>query len=356
MHLMIDRRTWQSFRSVSRRAFTLTDLQLCLSMATTNIIGAFAADSATNTASWASVSPYLEEALNGGSGKVIVTLSSLEAKKPIISNITSELGLEVRNDLDSLPIITLEDVKLADVEALFLLEGIVSIEPELELTSTKVNYIEAIKASDLTFRSNPQSAPVSLDGTGRTIGIIYSGINANPLQFQNKQRNDSRIIAQGCVNQDDIEIAPCSTVPNQSAQINCSVNSGACTHGHAVASFAAGALMSLEGNSFKTEIKGSAPNANISFFRIADSDRNGPTNISLLTGFNKFLSGKSNNPGITPDVVNSSIGFPYKDFPSCNQFRSLNLAINSLVSVGVTVVVSSGNESNKSHITSPACL
>lgn len=341
----------QTPRLLVRRIFALSGLLLCLSMATSNLVGAFAVDTQTQTT--VMVAADLEKALGSEKKTVVVSVTSIDEKSQVINEINSKLDVVVHNDLDELPIFSVDNIGIKDIDTLVSIVGISGIEPVREFTSTTVDYLEAIHAEGI---ADPTDPTKDLDGSGTTIGIIDSGLNVNHLQFKNATGN--RIVSQGCINQADIEIAPCSTDPNQSAQIDCVSRVGSCWHGQAVAGFAAGNPIKLELNdgSGQVNIQGVAPKADISYFRIASSEDNGPTNISILAAFNKFLGDKRNHPTVAPDVINLSIGWEYEDIPSCGYFTSLKTTIDTVVNSGITVVAAAGNNSNKSHIASPACF
>lgn len=337
--------------SLGRRALCSAGFLLCLSMATTNIVGAFATETAQSN-QVVTVASDLKDVLGSGKGTVLVTVNSLDNKTQVLEDIKSELNLPAHDDFSELPVLAVDNFAVENIEKLTSIPDVTAVEPTREFSSKSVNYIEAVHASNVP--TSP-SNPAVLTGKGSTIGIIDSGINADHYQFANG--SGSRVVSQGCVDQPDVEIAPCSKTPGKEAQLDCKSDSPACWHGHAVAGYAAGKYIALEASdNSKFEIQGTATEANISYFRIADSEANGPTNVSLLVGLNKFLSDVRNNPSVAPDVINISIGFKPGSTPSCEYFTNMKTAVDALVSAGVTVVVAAGNDGDKDQIASPACF
>ncbi|MFN8015600.1 MAG: S8 family serine peptidase [Acidimicrobiia bacterium] len=342
----------RSANSIARKSLASAGFLVCLLMACGNVVSAFAVDNNPNDK--VMVALDLKSSLQNEKGNVVVTVASVGDKQKTIEEIKSKLDVQIVNDLSELPIFVVEGVGLQDIDTLISIETIKGLEPQRTFKNDSVDYLENVSALGLTTSSNTGT---SLTGKGSVVGIIDSGINSDNTIFKDKN-GQSRVVSQGCVNQDDIEIAPCSTTPGKAAYISCSSDVGSCWHGHAVAGFSSGTQMALTNDTgtVKLDVGGSAPESKISFFRIADSEAHGPTNISLLAGLNKFLSDVKNNPQVAPNVINISIGWGSGVIPRCDYFTSINLAIDELVQRGVTIVAASGNEGDKSRIVMPACL
>lgn len=192
-----------------------------------------------------------------------------------------------------------------------------------------------------------------LTGKGIVIGIFDGGVNDDLSAF--KENNKSRIVSQSCFDGSN-ELIGCNTQSNREAHVSCTSLEVGCFHGTSVAGFAAGNQSEVSIKGTKTGIGGIAQGAHINYIREAMDAEGTIEYNNFVSALELFLYQKTSGSLAAPDVVNLSLSFPRESYADCNADRAAKRAIDGLVNAGVVVVAASGNESDKSKISYPACL
>ncbi|MFN8015599.1 MAG: S8/S53 family peptidase [Acidimicrobiia bacterium] len=192
-----------------------------------------------------------------------------------------------------------------------------------------------------------------LKGQGVVLGIYDGGVNLANSAL--KTGSTSRIVSQNCVGS-FTEINPCSNDDSTKAQNICYTTDIGCFHGMAVASFAAGNNEEVNIQNKKYEIGGPASQAKIAYVRQAMDKKGTIKYEDFISALNIFVDDVQTHKSYAPSVINLSLSFPRDSYSDCNQDNEAKRAIDYLTSQGVIVVASSGNESDKSRISYPACM
>lgn len=207
---------------------------------------------------------------------------------------------------------------------------------------------------DRIHANSPLVVDSKLTGKGIVIGIYDGGLNLDSGAFENLD-GTSRVISQLCVGE-SIEISSCESAPGRQANLSCSTKDVGCFHGMSVAGFAAGGIDSKIVSNKDIDLSGVAPEANISYVR-ESMDRVGTIKYyNFVKALGKFVQDVKNNSSSAPDVVNLSLSFPRSSYSDCEQDNEIKRSIDFLVENGVVVVAATGNNSDKSSITYPACM
>ncbi len=343
--------------SLARRTLSASAVLLCLTMAGTNLVSAFAHEVPVGPG--AVLSSDVTSSIGAGESTVLLTLSSNVSKEKVADDINAVIAGTVRDDYSALPILSVDNVNADELVALSAVQGIATIEPNRQMESlnfTTAEYLDWIKGTNVVANGS------TLKGKDQIFGIMDSGINVNNPAFKDAAGN-SRVIAQACIqNSADVKPCPAQGDPNPAhVDMKCLEDGSdpGCYHGNAVSALAVGNFRSLSdetGANFS--VQGVAPEAKISFVRLALGNGGSFTGTdSFLAGLNKFITDTQSHPEIAPDVLNLSLGFELNDGVKCNDVTALHVAIKALDSAGVTVVAASGNgESKPLTIGAPACF
>jgi subtilisin family serine protease len=193
----------------------------------------------------------------------------------------------------------------------------------------------------------------TFDGTGTVIGIFDGGVNLDHEAL--KEGGHTRIVSQTCIG-DSAEINPCSSDPQRAVQNYCETLDIGCFHGMSVAGFAAGERISVNLRGEQNGVGGIAPNAEVSYVREAMNKTGTIKYESFVSALNFFLSEVRTGSASAPDVINLSLSFPRDSYQNCEEDNEIKRAIDELVTRGVVVVAATGNDSNKSQVSYPACM
>lgn len=298
--------------SLTRRAVCASFILLCLTMAGSNLVSAFAETTAplpTENIQSARLSPDLMANLSSSGSSVIVTAQSMETKTQVVSAIQSIFPGTVHDDYSSLPIVTVDSVTPSNIDALSKVQGISSIEPARHLTHssyTTAEYLDWIKGTNVLSNNTP------LKGKGMVFGVLDTGLNVDHPMFKGAD-GKTRVVAQACF-QDSPEVAPCPApgAPNQAnVTAMCAPEDAGCFHGSSVTALAVGNFVSLTDNkNTNYSIQGVAPQASISIVRLAESKAaDSISEENVLAALNKFVADAQAHSSAAPDVLNLSLGF-----------------------------------------------
>jgi subtilisin family serine protease len=178
---------------------------------------------------------------------------------------------------------------------------------------------------------------VNMSGYSGTIAIIDDGIDRDHPFLRNNVVVDEACFSQDgdCHNEETMEFGPDAAMP-------CDHD---CDHGTHVAGIAAG------GNS---ELTGVASGAKLLVVNVFPTGSYAST-TDILLGLEWILS-KQEEHGVT--AVNMSLGNGTQHYPShCDKRNPIyGYVIDKLRAEGIAVVIASGNESNPTGVSLPACL
>lgn len=223
----------------------------------------------------------------------------------------------------------------------------------------------------------PQAWGAGIRAAGQNIVVLDSGVRRDHALFM--AGGTSRVIYEACFGTNSggyKSICPspnangdspvglagaAAPLANAQACINLSsAGNGSCQHGTHVTGIAAGRASSLV---LGGTLQGVGPDAHIIAMQVFSYDlmSSPPQMVSfsndMHAGLNALLAASPYSSG-NPSVVNMSLGIKNLRFgTSCpSYYPGLSLTIQQLTSVGVPVVVSSGNGSFKDGISWPACV
>ena len=222
--------------------------------------------------------------------------------------------------------------------------------------SPSSNSLSQLPSDSYKVRTNAVGVQVKgkpLNGDGVVIGIYDGGINIeNPAFITN---GESRIISQACVGE-SVEINGCETDPAKYANNICFTTEVGCFHGMAVAGFAAANESIVRINSKSVDVSGIATSAKISYIRQAMSKKGEIRYSDFVRALNRYAKDVREGSPAAPDVINLSLSFPRSGYPNCEVNNEVKQAVDYLTSAGVIVVAASGNNSDKSQVSYPACM
>ncbi len=338
---------------IPRKIFAATCIVFCLSMATINLLGAFASES-EDTVQAVFLAEDTAAILEGDTDAVLVTFEDDVSKQNVINTLSSSSEIVIDDSYISLPVLKLSSVTIEDLSFLSEQAGIVSIEPDRKTQQLASVHIQRV--AGVAVQSNDGSNQLS--GEGMKISIIDNGINANRDSFKDEQGN-SRVKSFGCF-ADESAVDACSTNPQLAGEAICpatNVLESGCFHGGAVADFAGGTRRAFmfEGQPEPINFGGIAPKSTLISTRLAE-DSEGEFDLSIiLKSIDHVIAEIKRNGSNAPDVLNLSLGIEVPD-SMCNAPSALKLAVDEVVKLGVPVVAASGNDGSRSDIYFPACL
>lgn len=181
----------------------------------------------------------------------------------------------------------------------------------------------------------------TLTGTGQTVAVLDTGIDANHISFTGKT-----IFG---INENTTDLAP--TAPPDFADGN--------GHGSFVASVAAGVHVTvIDQNNAERDVSGIAPGADILAVRVLDNSGSGSFSV-INTGLSDIvtLALLPGNP-FNIRVVNLSLGTTavFPTVPSDPLVTEFNGYVQTLKNLGIPVVVASGNSGSHTGLSFPAIL
>jgi len=193
-----------------------------------------------------------------------------------------------------------------------------------------------------------ETHPAGLTGSGATIAVLDSGVDASHPAFS------GRIVAEACYSAGGDCPGGQTSATGPGSGTNCSFSAG-CIHGTHVAGIAAGADATRSGV---------APAADIVAIQIftrfsGPSNCPGPHDPCLLAFTSDVVAGidfARNLPGIDVDVVNLSLAGGQHTSSCDADDPPMTAGISSLLAEDIVTVASAGNDGSTNAIGSPACI
>ncbi|MGH0037412.1 MAG: S8 family peptidase [Myxococcota bacterium] len=196
----------------------------------------------------------------------------------------------------------------------------------------------------------PRVWPGGLDGSGWTVAVLDTGVDATHPHLADK------VVAEACfsANGSCPDASPAMLGPGAGAPCD---YASACAHGTHVAGIAAGHSETLSGV---------APGATLVAVQVFSRFDDGPYcrdgESCPLAYTSDLIAGLEHVYGLREShaiaAVNMSLGGGYyRDQPTCDAFNAgVKAAIDTLHSVGIATVVASGNDGFLDGLGSPACI
>ena len=196
------------------------------------------------------------------------------------------------------------------------------------------------------------------DGSGWVVAILDTGVDSSHPFLSGK------VVEEACYSTTESTYGSTSVCPGGSLAVtgagtgvNCPANVKGCEHGTHVAGIAAG--------SNGSDLYGVAPGADIIAIQVfskfpVDPDLCWPTECvyawdsDVIAGMERVFW-LHNNTSLKIAAVNLSLGSGQSP-TYCDSTSSYTAAINNLTSVGIAVVVASGNEYATNAVSNPACV
>lgn len=185
-------------------------------------------------------------------------------------------------------------------------------------------------------------------GQGQTIAILDSGIDKTHPFLQKAPGGPTKVVAEACYSQNNNCPNGQTTDTSAGSGAPCNIDH-MCTHGTHVAGIAAG-----NGAAAGKPFSGVAPAATLISIQVF-SDVNGQSRSfpdDQMAGLQHVYELRND---FKIASVNMSFGSPPTGSGSCDD-NPLAPLIQNLLSVGITSVISSGNEGSNSGVGSPACI
>ncbi|WP_339147997.1 MULTISPECIES: S8 family serine peptidase [unclassified Sutcliffiella] len=234
-------------------------------------------------------------------------------------------------------------LKESDVEKLTALEGVVLVEPDLEVqalsnpeNTNAPNYIESVNHLDV-----PAVWDMGYEGENVKVAVLDTGIDYNHPDFEGVYKGGFNFVphttgyARDRAFDDPYETSPLDR-PDNRAEFNANGSSFYTTHGTHVA----GTIAAQGKNPYG--MIGLAPKIDLYAYRVLGAYGSGATS-GIIAGIDKSVE-----EGM--DIINLSLGGS-----SNSQIASDAIAINNAAMAGVTAVIATGNSGpNRGTIGNPA--
>jgi subtilisin family serine protease len=234
-------------------------------------------------------------------------------------------------------------LKERDVEKLTEVEGVVLVEPDLEVqalsnpqTTSSGNYIESVTHLDV-----PTVWEMGYEGENVKVAVLDTGIDYNHPDFEGVYKGGFNFVPHNTgytrdrAFDDPYETSPLDR-PDNRAEFNANGSSFYTTHGTHVAG-----TIAAQGNN-PYGMVGLAPKIDLYAYRVLGAYGSGATS-GIIAGIDKAVE-----EGM--DIINLSLGGS-----SNSQTASDAIAINNAALAGVTAVIATGNSGpNRGTIGNPA--
>lgn len=283
---------------------------------------------------------------------------AIASKQTEVSRALTRQGIPVARKFTTIPglVASISREQLAQLRQT---EGIRSIERDIPVPPALDTSVGIIGADQL------HNGSTAVDGDGWAIAVLDTGVDAtHPMMAGDF--NGSKVVAEGCFSTNfgtSVEsLCPggVTTSTQPGAGGACDLTVSGCDHGTHVASIAAGASVTFNGQ----VVSGVAPQADVIAMQVftqfnSQSDCY-PSNAPCVLSFTSDQVAALDRviqlaDTINIAAVNMSLGGG-RYYSACDQTRPLKTAIETLKNMGIPTVIASGNSGYSDSVSSPACV
>ncbi len=272
----------------------------------------------------------------GGNGFQVdeyTLLSSLELQRRVIGKMSKNSGV-VRAQLESMPIFS-ASVTGEGLKELAAMGEVFTIERNWPVEVMTRQGIPLISAERLRMENG---------GKGVSIAIVDTGMNYNHPALGGPGFPNNKVIGGFDIGDDDPD--PMEDVTMKEGQISDSM------HGTSCGAIAAGINTGIE-----QYIGGVAPEAKLYAVKIWDN-QGAASLMSILKAWDWCVTHQYDDPENPIMIISNSLGNPtlHSERPCDQRFPSWSQMAAKVVSKGIALFVSSGNEGQARTISAPSCL